>query len=186
MYTLCQVSWLKFSDAICNLVHILEVLTGCTESNVSCNFTAPLKRSPKFLRFGVKNNRAPKTSTQEGLPFNGCKYLWLLKRSRGTSIHQHGIWKTRAQLTKWLQLNNLTTAPSWYDHSAIQRHTHVVRINTLNTINTLKAVRFCCCSIGAVHFVGWMKKQQKIHIRLWRKLSHTENHQVILRKYKMS
>lgn len=106
---------LKFSDAVCNLVHIFEVLTGCTESNTSCKFSAPLKRSPKFLKFGVKNNRVPKTRTQWGLPFNGYKYPWLSKRSKEIaqhSVHQHGIWKTRAQLTDWLQSSNLTTAPS--------------------------------------------------------------------------
>lgn len=161
---------LKFSDAICDLVHVLEVLTGCTESNMSCKFSAPLRRSPKFLKFGVKNNRAPKTRTQWGLPFNGYKYLWLSKRSRGIaqrSVHRHGIWKTCAQLTDWLQSSNLTTAPSWYDHSTIQHHAHVVRRNTL------KAGRFSCCSVGAVLFVHGMKKWHKTYIWLGRKLRVT-------------
>lgn len=90
---------LKFSDAICDLVHILEVLTGYTESNMSCKFSAPMKKSPKFLIFGVKNDTAPKTRTQRRLYFIGYEYPWLSKRPRGTaqcSVHQHGIWKTHA------------------------------------------------------------------------------------------
>lgn len=93
---------LRFSDAISDLVHVLEVLTGCTESSMSCKFSAPLKRSPKFLKFGVENNKAPKIRIQQGLPFNRYKYQWLSKRSRviaQCSVHQHWIWKTHAQLT---------------------------------------------------------------------------------------
>lgn len=102
---------LKFSDSVCDLLHILEVLTGCSGSNTSYKFLACTKRSFKYLKFDVKNNKVPKTRTQQGFPFIGCKYPWLSKGYWGiaqSSVQQHGIWKTCAQLTDWQQPRGIT------------------------------------------------------------------------------
>lgn len=171
---------LEFSDSICDLLHVLEALTDCTGRNTSCKFSAHMKRSSKSLKFGVKNNRAPKTRTQQGLPFTGYKYWWLSRRHSGTaqrSVQQCGILKTCAQLTDWQQPSEITTAPGWREHSIIPASHTWENKNIIEWELLLSQHRSCS-------FRGWNEERtQNLYMAEKKAESHTEN---IVRKYKMS
>lgn len=116
-------------------------------------------------------SRAPKTRTQQGFPFIGYKYPWLLKGHRGiveSSVQQHGIWKTCAQLTDWQQPSKITTAPSWREHRVIPASHMWENKNIIGWDLLLPKHRGCSFWGG-----GGMKEGHKTYIWLRRKLRVT-------------